>query len=392
MTVKTDDLNQHLEVLCRQIGPRPATWRAEAHAADYVSGQLRAFGVNDVQTQTFTSPASLGGAVIPYLFGASLAVPLSWLGTMGKLIGGTLLIGAMFNVREFLLGKPPLYAPLNYTGESQNVIARIPAKQEARHTLYLTAHLDSNKQRFMAPQIIPPLTRWFNTLALTFGVIGGVSILLDALRGRRKPTTFQGVVGAMAAGSLAAVIYDEIQPYIEGANGNASGVAALLEVARSLQDNPLPETDVVIVFTGAAETLHTGLINYLEQHAPPLEHTTWINLDSVGAGHLCYITRGGLSHFSEYRPGPRITPVAAQTARDNPELLVDGRAVTTLDESAALVQRGYEAICVSSVDETGSPPSWNRVTDTLDRVDPESIRRAAEYVLALTKAVDQRDR
>ncbi|MDL5052886.1 hypothetical protein QQ056_04840 [Oscillatoria laete-virens NRMC-F 0139] len=61
----------------------------------------------------------------------------------------------------------------------------------------------------MAPQIVPPLTRWFNTLTLTLGAIGGISILLDALRGRRKPTTFQGVVGAMAAGSLAAVIYDE---------------------------------------------------------------------------------------------------------------------------------------------------------------------------------------
>jgi hypothetical protein len=390
MTVQTDRLSSHLDVLCRQIGPRPATWRAEAHAADYVMAQLHNIGMAEVQTQTFTSPGSLGAAVIPYLFGAALAVPLSWLGTLGKLTGGALLLGAMINVREFLMGKPPLYAPLNYTGESQNVFARIPARQKARRTLYLTAHLDTNKQRFMAPQIVPPLTRWFNTLTLTLGAIGGISILLDALRGRRKPTTFQGVVGAMAAGSLAAVIYDELQPYIQGANGNASGVAALLEIARILQETPLTETDVVILFTGAAETLHTGLLSYLEQHAPPLEHTTWINLDSVGANRLCYITRGGLSHFSEYRPGARITPIAAQVAREHPDLLVDGRPVTTLDESAALRQRGYEAICISSVDETGSPPHWNRITDTMEHVDPETIRRAALYTLALAKAIDQR--
>jgi hypothetical protein len=77
-------------------------------------------------------------------------------------------------------------------------------------------------------------------------------------------------------------------------------------------------------------------------------------------------------------------------AREHPDLRVDGRPVTTLDESAALRQRGYEAICISSVDETGSPPHWNRITDTMEHVDPETIRRAALYTLALAKAIDQR--
>ncbi|MDL5052887.1 hypothetical protein QQ056_04845 [Oscillatoria laete-virens NRMC-F 0139] len=135
MTVQTDRLSSHLDVLCRQIGPRPATWRAEAHAADYVMAQLHNIGMAEVQTQTFTSPGSLGAAVIPYLFGAALAVPLSWLGTLGKLTGGALLLGAMINDANSEWQAAALCAAQLHWREPERVRPHPRAAESAAHTL-----------------------------------------------------------------------------------------------------------------------------------------------------------------------------------------------------------------------------------------------------------------
>lgn len=384
----SDRLMAHVRALSESIGPRPAASRAERRAAEYVREQLLHLGLSDVREETFPAPSSMGMSVIPYMAGAALALPLSWTGRLGKLLGGGLLLGALFNVREFLVGKAPLYAPLVTNGESRSIWARIPASGESRRTLYLIAHLDTNKQRFMAPQIVPSLTRPFCTALLAMGVVGGFSLLFDGLTGRRRSTPLQALVGASAIGGMAALVYDETQPHVEGAISNASGVAALIELAGQLVDQPLTHTDVVILFTGAAETLNTGLEAFLTQHSPPIENSWFAVVQSVGAGELAFARREGLSDFTDYRPGPRIMAAAGRVARSRPELRIGTVDITLLDETVALRRRGYEAITLTGHDG-GLIPHWNRLTDTADRVEADTVRRAVEILGALAAELDR---
>jgi hypothetical protein len=385
-------LMEHVRILCQEIGARPAGSRAEQRAAEYVRQQLWALGIEDVVEQPFETPGSPGYGLIPPLLSAAMAVPLGRLGRLGKLMGALTLLGALYNLREFGLAKSPLHQALAATVHSQNVIARIPPRGETTKRVFILAHLDSSRQRFTVPQPFPPLTRFINTLALALGVLGALSMLRDVLTGRKAASAVQKAAGVVALGMLTAAVIDENQPYVEGANDNASAVAAALELASALKAEPLEHSEVTLLFSGSEETACVGIEKYLEQYAPPKQDTYWIDLEMVGAGGLCYVTRHGLSKFGEYHPTPQITALAARTARKHPELRVKGKPMTILDAVAPLVRHGYEAICIAGYDELGALPNWHRLSDTFDRIEPETLSRAHQYTAALVREIDQKDR
>lgn len=389
-TTLRERLMEHMQVLCEQIGARPTGTRAEQRAAEYVRQQLWGLDIKDVREQPFETPRSMGYGLIPFLIAAALAVPLGRLGRLGKMIGGLTLLSAMYNIRELAMAKQPLSQPFTQTAESQNVIATIPPRGEMRQRLFILAHLDTNKQRFMMPQPFPPLTRTVNTLGIALGVLAGISLVWDALTGRKGVSGLQNAAGMTALGMLANAAIDEVQPYVEGANDNASAIAVALELAAALKTEPLEHTEVTLLFTGSEETACVGIEKYLEQYAPPQDDSYWIDLEMVGTGSLCYVTRHGLSKFSEYRPAPHITALAAQVARQHPELRVKGKPMTIVEEVAPLIRRGYEAICIAGYDELGMLPNWHRLSDTLDKIEPETLARAHGYTLALAREIDHR--
>lgn len=196
--------------------------------------------------------------------------------------------------------------------------------------------------------------------------------------------------GVVALGMLANAVLDETQPYVEGANDNASAVAVALELAAALKEDSLEHTEVNLLFTGSEETACVGIEKYLQQYAPSQDHSYWIDLEMVGTGSLCYVTRHGLSKFSEYRPAPQMTAIAAQVARQRPEFRVKGKPMTIIEEVAPLIRRGYEAICIAGYDELGMLPNWHRTSDTLDKIEPETLARAHGYTLALVREIDQK--
>ncbi len=387
---QADRLMTHLDVLCNQIGARPTGTRAEFRAAEYVTQVLDSLKVSDVRSQSFRTPHSYGWATIPFTLAAALSTPVGTGGRFGKLIGGLALLSSVLNLRSFMLGKAPLYQPLVQTGQSQNIIARIPPSGETRQMVFIVAHLDSNKQRFMLPQIAPSLTKPLNTLALLLGGLGGASMLIDALRGHKRVSALQGAASAVALLAAVGLIIDEMQPFIEGANDDASGVAVALGIADALAAQPLEHTEVTLLFTGSEETGCTGIEAYLNQYAPPLDDTYFINLDMVGAGDLCYISEHGVSHLSSYRPTPQLTALAAKIARENASFHVTGKPLTILDAVAPLVRRGYEAIGIAGYDESGSLPNWHRTSDTLDKIEPDKLVQAARYTHEMIKALDGR--
>jgi Peptidase family M28 len=372
--MNTQRLMEHMRALC--ISPRPTGSREEARAADYVRVVLQELGIEDVRTQPFQTIPSSGWTALPLIVGLTLGA------LRGRRRGGALMLAALYGLRRAFLVKPLPFDPLLPKRASQNVIARIPPRGAVRQMVFLVGHLDSNKQRFSFPFVVPSLTKPFNTAALVIAGLAGVSLLLT---GRSR---LQGLTALLGLGLTAALIYDETQPYVEGANDNATAVAALLGIAEALTAAPLEHTEVTLLFTGSEETGCNGLEAYLKQYAPPKDTSTFIDIEMVGTGDLCYITKHGISHFSEYRPAPHITALAARVAREHPEFRVTGKAMTILEETASLRNRGCAAICIAGYDSTGMLPHWHRVSDTLDHIEPQTLIRAADYVHTLITELD----
>ncbi|MDX2160881.1 MAG: M28 family peptidase [bacterium] len=319
-------LNAHVEHLAHTLGDRKPGSDAERQAAAYVREQLRAAGIDDVREQPFRTPSTASASVIPYIGAALVANLLGRAGRIGRILGGAGMIAAAWGLRRALGGAPIPYLPLVATADSVNVIARIPPRSQVKRFVIVMAHLDSG--------------------APSFGLVG-----------RHTP----------------------------GANDNASGIAALIELGGMLHAEPLDHIEVVLLFTGAHGANSVGINAYLDQYAPPKDFTTFINVLAVGArgAPLAYLHASGVFAFSMTRPSPQITALVNRAANQHPEYGVYGRRAARLDDTSAVRARGYAGITLAGVSRAG------QVTDApLNAIDPEQIARAVGFVRRVLAALD----
>lgn len=382
-------LMSHMKALCKDIGARPPTSRQERQGAEYVKKTLEQLGYQDIEEQKFRSQSSFGWATIPILLLSTLAMPLAWIGGQwGKFIGGLILMGSAYILREFLLGKRPFFQQWIARGVSQNIITTIAPAESARRKVYLIGHLDTQKQRFLSP---PPVTGLFPILVTSLIlslVFGGVFLFSDILLKRQGVAWWEWAVWALIAISLISFLTDELQPHVEGANDNATAVSVLLTLAEILRKQPLRSTEVTFLFTGCEETICVGIESYLRQYKPPRENTYWIDLEMVGTDNLCYVTKHGVSHLTQYKPAPEMVRLAAQTAHKHPDLTVVGKEMVIVEEVANLRNRDYKAICLAGYNAKGYLPNWHRLSDNLENIDPCALSRANDFTLALLHEID----
>jgi Zn-dependent M28 family amino/carboxypeptidase len=151
-----------------------------------------------------------------------------------------------------------------------------------------------------------------------------------------------------------------------GALDNASGLATLLELARTWRPRPGFEVEPLWVATGAEEIGLDGALEFLRRHEDwcRTRPTILINLDSVGAGDLISIAG---------------TPEAMSLARE---------AAARLDLSCGrlrVVGAGMDhepfarlGLCSLSLlgDVVGRSLDLHSPRDRIERVDPDAIERA----------------
>jgi hypothetical protein len=387
--IRVERLMDHMKVLCKDIGPRPPTSAQERQSAGYVKKTLEQLGYQNIEEQTFRSQNSFGWVVMPILLVASFAVPIAWIwGQWGKLIGGLLLLGSAYVLGEFMLAKWPFFQRLIARGNSQNIITNILPTGTAKRKVYLIGHLDTQKQRFLAP---PPDTGLFPinvTILILTLALGAVFLFADVLFDRQGVAWWEWTVGVLIWLSLASFLTEERQPHVEGANDNATAVAVLLTIAEILRVQPLHSTEVTLLFTGCEEVMCVGMESYLRQYKPPQKNTYWIDLEMVGTGNLCYVTKHGVSYLTQYKPAQEMVQLAAQTAQKHPELAVVGKEMIIVEEVANLRNKGYKAICLAGYDAKGYLPNWHRLSDNLENIDPQALSRANRFTLAFLHEID----
>jgi len=242
------EIMQHLTALADEIGPRPATSDAESRAASYIESVFVARGL-EPEIQEFDAPRTYSWAfVIYHLVTIAAAVVAGIKPDMGVLVWGAF-VAATGVAIPFWLDLDTRSAGLVHLmpkGPSQNVIARhIPKSRrgEKLKKIIVVAHYDTARASLA---FSPGMVRQF---PVTFALMKWCTFLTPVLiLAMATPWTVSArpwlwyatmvVAGYLLIPLLINVQREIMMPFVDGANDNASGVAAMLAVLHNLVSEP----------------------------------------------------------------------------------------------------------------------------------------------------------
>lgn len=172
-----------------------------------------------------------------------------------------------------------------------------------------------------------------------------------------------------------------------GADDNASGVAALLETIAWFQKNP-PENTIVFAFFDAEEMGIAGSAAFVRDLPPSIEDRVAfnLNLDMVSRADKGEIFAVGTHHYPELVAlidrVATSTPLTLKRGHDSPEW--GDQDWSNLSDHAPFLRAGLPIIYLGVEDHA----DYHKVTDTFDKVAPETFARAVDTIILVAEAVD----
>jgi hypothetical protein len=267
---------------------------------------------------------------------------------------------------------------------------------DARRTVVLVAHHDAAKSGLIFHPGIPAFVwRRFPALIerndtsppLMFPVFGGPALAaLGSLTGSRRGRIAGGV---LAAGSAAVIGQIGTTQVVPGANDNATGVVALVELARRLAEQPTSNVRVLLVSTGSEESFMEGMQAFMRRHRPslPQRDTFVLAVDTLGSPHLTAIRGEGMLTMNEY-PRAGLDLVDGAAAELGIRLFPNLRLRNATDGLIALKQ-GYPCACLGSVTDYKAPANYHWRTDTAENVDYATLADGVRLCEAVVRRLDE---
>lgn len=330
----------------------------ERASARYLAERLTEIGAKDIALSTFRTQTSWAPAHLTYLaFGADLAVLAH---PAARVAGAALALAYELEVS----GRIRWVKRLLPARAGTSVSARIPADGESKRTLVLAAHHDA---AHMGMVWHPHAVAASRQLAKSTGrALPSHAMPLAALAAMALPSRRARGIASTAAAGIAALMIQSMRSHTApGANDNASGVAAVLEVARQLARKPLPDTTVLVVFPGAEEATNGGIRDWLHKNRRQLDPSTTliVNLDAVGSnGPVAVARREALTNRSNRAAVQKALHAAA-------DLNIPIKAITipNATDAAITTVAGLPTVSLLSV-EDGWISNLHRPSDTVDNV------------------------
>jgi hypothetical protein len=332
---------------------RRAATPGDRRSAEWVAGRMRDLGLEDVRIEPFRCHSTWA---IPYgahnllgLVAARLPAPL-------RLV---LALAAAASYEADYTGRnQTLRSLLPGAGEGHNVLGRIGS---GRRTLVLVAHHDAAHTGWVwDPRFLEGGRNYARKTGTTpsFIAMPLLALALVALGFRRAGSSL------LAAG-LGLGAQSALSETVPGASDNATGVAALLELARRYVEEPLVDTEVIVLCPSGEEVGLAGMYEWLrvQKRAPsPFLHTLVVGLDTLGAGEP--VVARGESFTGRYR--------------DEDLELVDEDAPRVVlgagTDPMVAKHSGVPAVSILSWADGGFT-NYHLPTDTAERVSWESVER-----------------
>jgi hypothetical protein len=272
-----------------------------------------------------------------------------------------------------------------------NVIAQTGDPDAARTVVVLAHHdaapggvvFDQSLLRWLA-RCWPGLIARIKTSPPTWlPVYGGPLIVAAGAATGLAPVLIAGAV--VCAGSLAAMIDIGRRPPVPGANDNLSGVAGLVAVATALQADPVPGVRVILLSAGAEEALQEGIRGYARRHFADLDRSrTWfVNLESVGSGHLALLEGEGPVWMRDYDPA--FKDQAADCAKALGIPLSRGLRSRNSTDSDVPRRYGFPVATLVSLDADKLITHYHQDSDLPEHVDIGCVDDAARLSEAIIR-------
>jgi hypothetical protein len=286
---------------------------------------------------------------------------------------------------------PHLFRRLLPHRRTFNVVAEAGDPQGASTLVFVAHHDAAHGGLVFAPQLttVPAdaFPEWYarqetSPQVMLLVTAGPALVAAGALLGLR-PLRSVGTV--LALGSLAAFTDIGLRDVVPGANDNLSGVAALVELGRALQERPVRGVRVLLVSTGSEESFMEGMRGFARRHfgSLPRASTEFVCLDSVGSPELILIEGEGMLRMRDYTPELR-DRLAAAAGRAGIHLRRRLRLGLATDGLIAL-KAGYPSAALGSVTEYKLPLNYHSPRDTADKLVYETVRDAAALCEALVR-------
>ncbi|MBI4831132.1 MAG: M28 family peptidase [Candidatus Lindowbacteria bacterium] len=379
-------IRNYLEGLCRW-SHRGSTTDNERQAAEYIREQMAALGL-EARIEHFVSHTSFSWVYLIIYGGFFIA---GWIGWNSPFLGVVLcgLMLALFYGE--CTSKWKAVAGALPKRPSQNVLG-ILRNPTARRKIIFVAHYDSSKSGLsFHPSLVGSFRSSFITsivmmLVLTEALViryfGGAGYILSLARFVSTAYMFLPIV---------LLAHREIfGQYVQGAADNASGVAAMLDVAEKLVKQPPRTLEAWFLATGCEEVNLMGMSAFMRSHQYELSTGTtyFINFDNLGKGSLRYITGEGM--LSVYPSSPELVCIAEGLAAE--QRFADARPYVyrraTLDALVAS-SRGYKTLSLMALDEADGMPHWHWPSDTIYNVDFSVAEKAADFASGIVATLDK---
>ena len=382
-------IREDLLKLAVEIGPRGACTAAEARAAGYIRGRFEERGL-EVTTQEFSCIDTCSYLYIIYLGVAIACGVLSyWFTYYAAPIAVLNALALALDLETF-----PLLSRILPHKLSRNVIGELPAENK-KVGLVVVAHYDSARSALsFGPKLIKNFRLSFSLMisavfAVALLAVANLIVRLSSGHANLWVWIVTLVVCAYMLVPLTIMVHRELaMDYTPGANDNASGVATMLALADKASEEESLLPGIMFVATGAQEVGTAGMLEFLKSYGERIKGALVVNLDNLGAGHLCYIDCEGM--LLGHNSSPVLLWLSGKVA-EKKRLPVwrTGYRLLSTDATPALA-RGYPAMSLMAFDDDGMLPNWHWQSDTVDNVDMENLEVARAFIWNLARRIDLR--
>lgn len=169
----------------------------------------------------------------------------------------------------------------------------------------------------------------------------------------------------------------------------AIAAAGTVEIEDELQQiyqfrNPDINTEVWFVALGSELEHNGGMRAFLDEHQQDMRGSIIIDLDALGAGDLCVISKEG--KLRSVKTSSRIKRYIRKASQATQMSVGDGE-ITWKDSAASYaIKRGYQAMHLCGMKQ-GKPAYFAQADDVLENVDEEILRKNADFVMELLKII-----
>jgi hypothetical protein len=364
---------------------RPSASSGERRAAEWIVERLA-----ENATPARIEVESAHGTHLPFVLPSALALVAGL--SRRRAVGVVMAAVATAAIIDEVGGHRRLIRRILARRRTYNVVAETGDPRASRTVVFVSHHDAARPWSAAFGALVsapPPRSLGGRALPIAESLVYAPLMVLLAVAADLQPLRRCG----MALCTLIVALFSDIarRAPVSGANDNASGVAALLGLARDLGGDPPASLRVLLVSTGSEETMLEGMEAFLRRHRTELDpaRTIVVCLDMLGWKRLVLRETEGV--VRRYRTRPEEVGLLLRTARLAAVGLQVTHAPAAPSDGLAARWAGLPTLFLSSSAANGGRPHYHRPSDVLGNVEIDTVVAARRLCRQLIAELDSLD-